>query len=74
MSWPRLGTLMPSSFSVARQNALLVHRCDIVEPIEVGQRLQVGLVLDQLFGATMEQADMGIDALNHLAIKLQHEA
>jgi hypothetical protein len=31
-------------------------------------------VLDQLFGAAMKQANMRIDALDHLAIELQHEA
>jgi hypothetical protein len=42
---------------------LLVHRRHIVEAVKIGDRLQVGLVLDQLFGAAMEQADMRIDAL-----------
>jgi hypothetical protein len=46
----------------------LVHRRDIVEPVEVGQRLQIGFMLDQLFGAAMEQADMGIDAPDHLTV------
>ena len=31
------------------------------------------LVLDQLFGATVEEADMGINPLNDLAVKFQHE-
>ena len=53
---------------------LLVHRRDIVEPVEIGQRLQIGLVLDQLLGAAMEQPDMRIDALDHLAVELEHEA
>src|SRR5262249_41848781 len=53
---------------------LLVHRRDIVEPVEIRHRLQVGLVLDQLFGAAMEQADMGVNALHHLAIEFEHEA
>jgi hypothetical protein len=37
---------------------LLVHRRDIIEPIEVGQRLQVGFMFDQLFGAAVKQANM----------------
>ncbi len=53
---------------------LLVHRRDIVEPVEIGHRLQIGLVLDQLFGAAVEQADMRIDALDDLAVELQHQA
>jgi hypothetical protein len=53
---------------------LLVHRRHIVEPVEIGDRLQIGLVLDQLFGAAMQQADMRIDALDDLAVQLQHQA
>ena len=53
---------------------LLVHRRDVVEPVEIRDRLQVGLVLDQLFGAAMEKADMRVDALDDFAVKLQHEA
>ena len=53
---------------------LLVHRRDIVEPVEIGHGLQVGLVLDQLFGAAMEQANVGVGALDHLAVHLQHQA
>ena len=53
---------------------LLVHRRDIVEPVEIGRRLQVGLVLDQLLGAAMKQPDMRIDALDNLAVELEHEA
>ncbi len=53
---------------------LLVHRRDVVEPVEVADRLQVGLVLDQLLGAAVQQADVRIDALHDLAVQLQHEA
>ena len=56
------------------EGVLLVHRRDIVEPVEIRDRLQIGLVLDQLLGAAMQQADMRIDALDHLAVELQHEA
>ena len=51
----------------------LVHRRDVIEPVEVGQRLQVGFVLDQLLGAAMQKSDMRIDALDDLAIELEHE-
>ena len=65
---------MPSSFSIARhEGVLLVHRRDIVEPVEIGHRLQVGLVLDQLLGAAVQQPDMRIDALDDLAVELQHQ-
>ena len=53
---------------------LLVDRRDIVEPVEIRDRLQIGLVLDQLFGAAMQKPDMRIDALDHLAVEFEHEA
>src|SRR4051794_27921808 len=53
---------------------LLVHRRDIVEPIEVGNGLQVGLVLDELLGAAMKEPDVRIDPLDDLAVKLKHKA
>ena len=56
------------------EGVLLVHRRDIVEPVEIRDRLQIGLVLDQLLGAAMQQADMRIDALDHLAVELEHQA
>src|SRR5262249_59773921 len=52
----------------------LVHGRDIVEPVEIGQRLQIGLVLDQLLGAAVEKPDMRVDALHYLAVELEHEA
>ena len=53
---------------------LLVHRRDVVEPVEIRDRLQIGLVLDQLLGAAMQQPDMRIDPLDDLAVELEHEA
>ncbi len=52
---------------------LLVHRRDIVEPVEIRDRLQIGLVLDQLLGAAMQKTDMRIDARDHLAVQFQDE-
>ena len=64
----------PASFSTASaEGVLLVHRRDVVEPVEIGKRLEIGLVLDQLLGAAMKQPDMRIDALHHLAVELEHE-
>ena len=51
----------------------LVHRRHVVEAVEVGQSLQVGFVFDQLFGATVQQPDMRVGALDHLAVHLQHQ-
>ena len=56
------------------EGVLLVHGRDVVEPVEIADRLQVGLVLDELLGAAVEKADVGIDALHHLAVELEHEA
>ena len=53
---------------------LLIHRRDIIEPVEIRHRLQIGLVLDQLLGAAMQEPDMRIDPLDHLAVELEHEA
>ena len=52
---------------------LLIDRRDVIEPVEIRDRLQVGLVLDQLFGAAMQKSDMRIDALDHFAVELEHE-
>ena len=57
-----------------REGVLLVHRRDVIEPVEIGHGLEIGLVLDQLLGAAMQQADMRIDALDDFAVQLQHEA
>ena len=60
-------------FGCQTERVFLVHRRDVVEPVEVRQRLQVGFVLNQFFGAAMEQADMGIDAPDHLTVQFQHK-
>ena len=52
---------------------LLIHRRDVVEPVEVGERLQIGLVFDQLLGAAMQETNVGIDALDDLAVELEHK-
>ena len=57
-----------------RVSVLLVHRRHIVEPVEIGQRLEIGLVLDKLLGTAVEQPDMGINALDDLAVELEDEA
>ena len=53
---------------------LLVHRRDIIQAVEIGDRLQIGLVLDQLLGAAMQQADMRIHAGDDLAVQVQDQA
>ena len=74
MSCPRRGTSMPEELLDRKaEGVLLVHRRDIVEPVEIRHRLQVGLVLDQLLGAAVEKPDMRIDPLDDLAVELQHK-
>ena len=69
-----LGHLEPEQLLAGEaEGVLLVHRRDVVEPVEVADRLQIGLVLDQLLGAAVQQADVRIDALHHLAVELQHQ-
>jgi hypothetical protein len=53
---------------------LLVHRRDIIEPIEITDRLHIGLMFDQFFSAAVEQPNMRIDALDNLAVEFQDEA
>ena len=75
INWPRIGTSTPSSRSTAmREGMLLVHRRDIVEAVEIRHGLKVGLGLDQLFRAAMQQPDMRIDAVDNFAVEFQHEA
>src|SRR6185437_17117406 len=52
---------------------LLIHRRNIVEPVEIADRLQVGLVFNQLFSAAMKKADVRIDAADDFAVEFQHE-
>ena len=56
------------------KGVLLVHRRHIVEAVEVRGVLQVGPGFHQLFGAAVQQADVGIDPLHHLAVQFQHQA
>ena len=53
-----------------REGMLLIYRRDVIEPIEIRHRLQIGLVLDQLLGAAMQEADVRIDPLDHLPVSL----
>src|SRR6202040_3984554 len=55
------------------ERVFLVHRGDISEPVEIGQRLQISLVLDQLLGPAVQQTDMRVDALDDLTAELQYE-
>ena len=51
----------------------LVHRSHIVQPVKVGQVLQIRTAFHQLFGTTMQQANMWITSLDNFTIELQHK-
>src|SRR5215475_7022079 len=55
------------------EGVLLAHRRDVVETVEIRNRLEVGLVLDKFLGAAMQQADMRIEPLDDLAVHFHHE-
>jgi hypothetical protein len=61
-------------FDGQAEGVLLIHRRNVVEPIEIGHVLQIGARLHQLLGAAMQQADVRIDAFDHFAVQLQHQA
>ncbi len=56
------------------EGVLLIDRRHVIEPVEIRDRLQIGLVLDQLFGAAVQEADMRIDALDDFAVEFEHQA
>lgn len=69
------GNLNPKElFRREAEGVLLVHRRHVIEAVEIGDRLKIGLVLDQLFCAAVKQSDMRIDALDDLAVKLENKA
>ncbi len=53
---------------------LVAHHRHVVEAVHVGNRLQVGLLLGQLLGGAVQQADVRIGALDDFAVQLQHQA
>src|SRR6266478_8279705 len=50
---------------------LLAHWGHVVEPVEVRNGLQIGLVFDEFVGPAMQQANMRISALDDLAVHLE---
>jgi hypothetical protein len=56
------------------EGVLLVHRRDVIEPVEIGESLQISRLLDQLLGPAMEDPDIWIDALHDFAVEREHEA
>ena len=52
---------------------LVAHHRHVVEPVHVRQRLQVRLVLGQLFGRAVQKADVRVRARDDFAVELEHE-
>ncbi len=55
------------------EGMFLIHRRDIIEPVEIRYILQIGARLHQLFGAAMEETDMRIDTLDDFAVEFENE-
>jgi hypothetical protein len=53
---------------------LVAHHRHVVEPVHVRQRLDPRLLLGELLGRAMQQADMRVGALDHFAVELEHQA
>ena len=53
---------------------LVAHHRHVVEPVHVGKRLDPGAGLGELLGRAVQQADVRVGALDHLAVELEHQA
>ena len=53
---------------------LVAHHGHVIEPVHVTDTLVIRLALGQFFGAAMQQTDMRVGALDHLAVHFQHQA
>ena len=51
----------------------LIHWRHVIEPVKIWQGLQIGFVLNEFFGAAVQQPDMRVGSLNHLAVHFQHQ-
>jgi hypothetical protein len=61
-------------FLYRQREALLVgHHADVVETIKVRESLQIRAILNELLGAAMQQANMGIGSHNLFAIEFQNQ-
>jgi hypothetical protein len=52
---------------------LVAHHRHVVEPVHVRHRLQVSARLGELLGRAVQQPDVRVGALNHLAVELEHQ-
>jgi hypothetical protein len=69
-----LGYLDAKQFLDGQAVGVLVgHHRHVVEAVHVGQGLDEGLAFGQLLGGPVQQADVRIGALDHLAVELEHQ-
>ena len=57
-----------------RVAVLLRHHRHVVQPVKVRERLLVVFVLDQFFGAAVQEPDVGVGARDALSVELEDEA
>lgn len=53
---------------------LVGHHRNVVQSIEVGESLKIGLVLDQLLGTSVEQTDVRVGTDDFFAIELENKS
>ena len=51
----------------------IAHHGHVIEAVHVRQRLNVGFALRQFFSGAVQQTNVRICALHHLAVKLEHQ-
>ena len=49
------------------------HRRCVIQPVEIRQSLQIGFILYQFLGATMQKADMRVKPLNDFTVQFHHQ-
>lgn len=70
-----VGDLNVQKLLDSKSKALLVcHHGDIVQTVEVWQGLEIGLVLDQLFGSSVQQTDVRIGSDDFFAAKFENQS
>lgn len=70
-----VGDLNVQKLLDSKSKALLVcHHGDIVQTVEVWQSLEIGLVLDQLFGSSVQQADVRIGSDDFFTAKFENQS
>lgn len=70
-----IGDLNVEKLLDSKSKALLVcHHGDIVQTVEVRQSLKIGLVLDQLFRSSVQQADVRIGSDDFFTTELENQS